>query len=76
MLEGKKTPTFSLPGTNNQTVALEDLSVANTVVLGISSDSVDFHERFSSKLKLNFKLLSDVDKKINKMYGTWQLRKE
>jgi len=59
MLEGKKTPTFSLPGTNNQTVALEDLSVANTVVLGISSDSVDFHESFqvNSSLILNYYLM-------------------
>jgi thioredoxin-dependent peroxiredoxin len=37
---------------------------ANTVILGISRDSVDSHECFKEKLMLPFELLSDPDEKV------------
>ena len=37
-------------------------------LVGISTDSVISHREFSSKLKLNFSLLSDVDKSVCKIY--------
>lgn len=42
-------------------------------VVGISTDSVDSHEKFCSKLKLNFPLLSDVDKKVSKQFDAINL---
>lgn len=54
---------------------MNDFSAANTVVLGVSKDNLESHEKFSNKLNLEFKLLSDVDLEVNKMYDTWQLKK-
>jgi len=38
-------------------------------VIGISSDSVDSHRKFSQKLGLKFDLLSDPERKVIKAYG-------
>jgi len=54
---------------------LEELSEMNTVVFGISKDSIKSHINFSNKLDLNFKLLSDVEKEVHKLYETWKLKK-
>jgi peroxiredoxin Q/BCP len=48
------------------------LTDAGIVVLGVSPDSVASHEKFISKYKLPFLLLSDPDKKICEMFGVWQ----
>jgi peroxiredoxin Q/BCP len=37
-------------------------------VVGISTDSVESHSNFCRKLKLNFPLLSDVEKTVSKKY--------
>jgi peroxiredoxin Q/BCP len=37
-------------------------------VVGISTDSVQSHSDFCGRLKLNFPLLSDEDKKASKQY--------
>ncbi|MDZ7766875.1 MAG: thioredoxin-dependent thiol peroxidase [Melioribacteraceae bacterium] len=44
----------------------------NAVVLGVSPDSIESHEKFSEKLNLPFKLLSDPDKKVLEKYGVWK----
>ena len=41
------------------------------MVLGISPDSVESHDKFSAKLKLPFSLLSDPDKKLMRRYGAF-----
>ena len=38
-------------------------------VLGVSSDSVDSHEKFATHHNLSFPLLSDSDGKVRKTYG-------
>jgi peroxiredoxin Q/BCP len=38
-------------------------------VIGVSSDSVNSHKKFSNQYKLPFILLSDSDKKIKKLFG-------
>jgi thioredoxin-dependent peroxiredoxin len=43
----------------------------NTVILGVSSDTVDSHEDFRHKYNLPFKLLSDPDQEVQKKYGVW-----
>ena len=41
----------------------------NTLVLGVSLDSVDSHKKFCAKEGLNFKLLADTDHKVTDSYG-------
>jgi thioredoxin-dependent peroxiredoxin len=42
----------------------------NSVVLGVSVDSVDSHKKFCTKEGLNFKLLADKDGKVSEAYGS------
>ena len=42
----------------------------NSVVLGVSVDSVDSHKKFCAKEGLNFKLLADTDHKASEEYGS------
>jgi peroxiredoxin Q/BCP len=47
----------------------------NAVVLGVSTDSADSHEKFSKKFNLPFELVPDPDKKIVTAYGVWKPKK-
>lgn len=47
----------------------EDFKDLGAEVIGISSDSVASHEKFTQQYKLPFTLLSDSDKKIRKLFG-------
>lgn len=44
----------------------------NTVIIGVSKDSIGAHEKFIQKENLKFILLSDEDSEICKMYDTWK----
>ena len=46
----------------------------NSVVLGVSTDSLESHQHFREKQKLPFPLLSDVDAAVSKMYGVYKQR--
>ena len=46
------------------------------VVLGISKDSVQSHQKFVAKHNLGITLLSDPDKEVHKAYGAWGLKKQ
>jgi peroxiredoxin Q/BCP len=52
---------------NNGMESFNDLDVQ---ILGISSQDLDSHERFSSKYGFRFPLLADTDKAVAKAYGT------
>ena len=43
----------------------------DAVVLGVSPDAADSHNKFIEKFKLPFILLSDEDKKVCNAYGVW-----
>lgn len=47
----------------------EDFKDLGAEVIGISSDSVASHQKFSEQYKLPFILLSDQDQKIRKLFG-------
>ncbi len=47
----------------------------NTVVLGISKDSVASHQKFCEKHRLGISLLSDPDGTVLEAYGVWQEKK-
>ena len=44
----------------------------NSVIIGISPDSVESHKKFAQKYDLPFILLSDVEKKTLDKYGVWK----
>ncbi|ERJ31110.1 thioredoxin-dependent thiol peroxidase [Campylobacter concisus] len=47
----------------------------DTVIIGVSPDSVKSHADFIAKQNLKHILLSDEDKEISKLYGVWQVKK-
>ena len=47
----------------------EDFKDLGAEVIGISSDGLASHEKFQKQYKLPFILLSDEDKKIQKLFG-------
>ena len=46
----------------------------NTIVLGISKDSMESHLKFKKKYKLKFDLLSDEKLSVIKKYGVWGMK--
>ena len=44
----------------------------NAVVIGVSTDSIESHKKFSGKYDLPFPLLSDAEKKMVRAYGVWK----
>jgi peroxiredoxin Q/BCP len=47
----------------------DEFAEAGATVIGISSDSIESHERFASKFKLPMTLLSDTGGKVRSLYG-------
>lgn len=45
---------------------------AGAVILGVSPDSAESHQKFCKKEKLNFPLLVDEDHKVAGKYGVWK----
>lgn len=53
----------------------DEFKEANSVIIGISPDSVASHEKFSLKHDLKHILLSDENHEIAEAYGAWGLKK-
>jgi len=49
----------------------KDLTKRGAVVLGVSADGAESHQKFTSKYKLPFPLLSDPDRAVMKTYGAY-----
>jgi len=68
-------PKDDTPGCTKEACGFRDLGKKmaqhNAVVLGVSPDGEDSHQKFSEKYKLPFTLLSDPDKKVMKAYGAY-----
>ncbi|MFQ5451453.1 MAG: thioredoxin-dependent thiol peroxidase [Nitrospinaceae bacterium] len=47
----------------------------DTLILGVSIDPVERHQKFIEKYGLPFTLLSDTEKKVVNKYGVWQEKK-
>lgn len=54
--------------------SLPEFSKLDAVVLGVSKDSMDSHDKFIEKYSLNFTLLSDEDLVAHELYDTWRLK--
>ncbi len=69
-------PRDNTPGCTKQACAFRDrsgeLNKLGVVVLGVSTDDLASHEKFSDKFNLNFPLLSDVDHAVAEKYGAWR----
>jgi len=68
-------PRDNTPGCTKEACAFRDDYGAFTgkgaVVLGVSTDSAESHDKFAGKYRLPFTLVSDEDKKIAQAYGAW-----
>jgi len=103
---GKKVPSFSLPATGEQDIALVNLKGMNvvlyfypkdstpgctregqdfrdnltkfkrqnTVILGVSRDSLKSHENFKAKQGFQFELLSDKDEELCKLFDVIKMK--
>ena len=52
-----------------------DFKKAKTVVIGVSKDSVERHEKFKEKHRLKITLASDENGAMLEKYGVWQEKK-
>ena len=70
-------PKDMTPGCTTQACDFRDQqkSFKSTVILGVSIDSQERHQKFIEKYDLPFTLLADVDKKVVQKYGVWQEKK-
>jgi peroxiredoxin Q/BCP len=68
-------PKDDTPGCTKEACGFRDLGgslkKAGAVVLGVSKDGVDSHNKFAAKYKLPFTLLSDPKTEVMKKYGAF-----
>jgi peroxiredoxin Q/BCP len=68
-------PKDDTPGCTKEACGFRDLGAtmkkSNAVVLGVSKDSIESHNKFASKYKLPFTLLSDPKTEVMKKYGAF-----
>ena len=55
--------------------SLKIINENNAIVVGVSKDTIESHEKFVKKNKLNFNLLSDEKTIVIKKYRAWGLKK-
>ena len=55
---------------NDYNDGMEAFNGLDAQILGISSQDVESHDRFSSKYGFKFPLLADIDKSVAREYGT------
>jgi peroxiredoxin Q/BCP len=53
---------------------VEKFAAQDTVIVGISNDTLDRQEEFTKKESLTFPLLADIDKSVTKEYGALSSR--
>ena len=72
-------PKDNTPGCTRQACAFagayEGFRAADTVVIGVSKDSVASHKKFAEKYDLPFVLLSDPELTVLQAYEVWQEKK-
>jgi thioredoxin-dependent peroxiredoxin len=69
-------PKDDTPGCTKEACAFRDaqadIESLDTVVLGVSPDTLESHVKFRDKFSLNFPLLADVDHAVADKYGAWR----
>lgn len=68
-------PRDDTPGCTRQACSFRDdmdeITAEGAVVLGVSTDSAESHQKFIDKHQLNFPLLVDTDAEVATRYGAW-----
>ena len=68
-------PKDDTPGCTKESCGFRDLNTAfkdhNSIIIGISKDSLKSHEEFINKFNLPFLLLSDPDTSVMSKYNAW-----
>ncbi|MDP5086522.1 MAG: thioredoxin-dependent thiol peroxidase [Yoonia sp.] len=68
-------PKDDTPGCTKEAIgfteSVDDFAALDTVILGVSKDSVTKHEKFVGKYDLKIALLSDEEGDVCERYGTW-----
>ncbi len=68
-------PKDDTPGCTKEACSFRDanheMQKRGIVVLGVSTDSVDSHTKFTEKYGLPFPLLSDTDTTVSQLYGVY-----
>lgn len=54
---------------------LEEIKLDNVVIIGVSSDSVESHNKFQENFNLNYILVSDEKRQLIKKFGCLKERK-
>jgi peroxiredoxin Q/BCP len=71
-------PKDNTPGCTTESIAFRDihpqLLASNTVIFGISRDSLRSHEGFKSKLELPFELISDADEQLCQLFNVIKMK--
>lgn len=79
-LTGKKVvlyfyPKDDTPGCTKEAIgfteSVDEFAALDTVILGVSKDSVKKHDKFVGKYDLKIALLSDEEGDVCERYGTW-----
>ena len=82
--KGKKVILYFYPKDNTKGCTLEainfrdnyeEIKETDTVILGVSKDSMKSHISFINKYNLPFVLLSDEEGKVCELYGVWKMKK-
>ncbi len=82
-LKGKTVVVYFYPKDNTPGCTLEGqdfrdqyakLKRRNTVVLGVSRDSLKSHEKFKDEQEFPFDLLSDADEKLCELFGVMKMK--
>ena len=72
-------PKDDTPGCTAEACSLNDSNSyfldKGFVVIGVSPDSVESHQRFAAKYGLSFNLIADPEKVIIQAYGAWGEKK-
>lgn len=72
-------PKDNTPGCTRQACAFagtfEEFIKRDIIIIGISKDSVQSHQKFAEKHNLPFILLSDTELQAIQAYGVWQEKK-
>lgn len=72
-------PKDMTPGCTTQACDFRDhfkeFKESDTVIIGVSPDPVERHQKFIAKHDLPFILLADEDHEVAELYGVWKLKK-
>ena len=68
------TPGCTTEGQNFRDIK-DELDALDTIVVGVSKDSMRRHENFKAKQSFNFELISDEDERVCQLFNVIQLKK-